>query len=121
MPVPGKKRIRDRGVPPPPAFDLWKLPDGAELRPQDVAAWKRQALSYVERLRREGTDGLEWKIVGHRPRTTVGSLKKAMRAVTVEGRIAPNSRTAPKAVTKTKAPKGGAKTKSPASVEAGVT
>ena len=87
------KRERDRGVPPPAKFDLFELPDGAELPTYDVATWRREALSYTERKRREGTDGLVWKIVGNRPRTTAGSLKKVMRGATVEGRIAPNSRT----------------------------
>ncbi len=85
-------RDRFRGVPPPPDFDLNELPDGAELRQADVAAWRRQSLAYVERCRREKTDGLEWKIVNNRPRTTAGSLKKATAAATTIGRTATDFR-----------------------------
>jgi hypothetical protein len=85
-------RVRFRGVPPPPKFDLYELPDNAELRQEDVAAWQRFSLAYTERRRREKLDGLEWKIVNNRPRTTVGSLKKALAASTVPGNTAPDFR-----------------------------
>ena len=85
-------RTRFRGVPPPPDFDLNKLPDGAELRQEDVAAWRRWSLAYTERMRRDGSDGLDWKIVNNRPRTTAGSLKKAIAASTTAGNTAPDFR-----------------------------
>lgn len=85
-------RKRFRGVPPPAEFDLYKLPDSAELRQEDVAAWRRWSLAYCERARRDGFDGLDWKIVNNRPRTTAGSLRKAIEAATVPGRTGPDFR-----------------------------
>jgi hypothetical protein len=83
-------RVRFRGVPPPPEFDLWSLPDSVELRQEDVAAWQRFSLIYTERRRRERLDGLTWKLVNNRPRTTAGSLKKALAAATTPGSTAPD-------------------------------
>ena len=85
-------RERFRGVPKPPTFDLYELPDNAELRQEDVAAWQRFSLAYTERRRREKSDGLDWKIVNNRPRTTAGSLKKAIAAATMPGNTAPDFR-----------------------------
>ena len=87
-----RMRMRFRGVPKPPTFDLYELPDNAELRQEDVAAWQRFSLAYTERRRREKSDGLDWKIVNNRPRTTAGSLKKAIAAATMPGNTAPDFR-----------------------------
>ena len=72
-------RMRFRGVPKPPTFDLYELPDNAELRQEDVAAWQRFSLAYTERRRREKSDGLDWKIVNNRPRTTAGASGRQSR------------------------------------------
>ena len=83
---------RFRGVPPLPTIGLDELGDGVDIRPYDVAAYERYSLAYVERRRREKTDGLEWRLIRNRPRTTVGSLKRAIAKATKPGNTAPDFR-----------------------------
>ena len=83
---------RFRGVPPLPTIGLDELGDSVDFRPYDVAAYDRYSLAYVERRRREGTDGLDWRLIRNRPHTTVGSLKKARAKDTKPGNRAPDFR-----------------------------
>ena len=73
-----QKRREQRGVPALPAFSLTKLADDVLLTQKEVAAWKRESVTWTEKQRFEGRDGLEWRYINGRPRCTAGSLKKAM-------------------------------------------
>ena len=74
-----RKRREQRGVPPLPTFSLTALADDVLLTQKEVAAWKRESVTWTEKQRFEKRDGLEWKYIGGRPRCTVKSLKKVMQ------------------------------------------
>jgi hypothetical protein len=90
-----KKRVRkerQHGVPPPPTFSLAALSDDTLLRQVEVAAVKRESVTYTEKKRYAGTDGLDWKYIGGWPRCTVGSLKKVMQSDPTKRLRSPRSR-----------------------------
>ena len=79
MTAPAHLRKRKPAVlPPPPTFSLAELADDAHLTQVEVASVRRQSLSWTEKCRLEGTDGLEWTYIDGRPRCLAGSLKKKM-------------------------------------------
>ena len=73
-----QKRRKARGVPAPPTLSLAKLPDDVLLTQKEVAAWTRQSLTWVEKLRYEERDNLDLRYVNGKPRATAGSLKKVV-------------------------------------------
>jgi hypothetical protein len=55
-----KKRIRDRGTPPPLRFDINMLPDSTRLTPVEVAAVLRRPLTALENWRKDPNHPLKW-------------------------------------------------------------
>ena len=79
MPVPESSRKRSPVRPPPPTFSLTALPADAHLTQYEVAQVKRQTLSWTEKCRLDGSDGLTWVYIGNnKPRCLAGSLQKQM-------------------------------------------
>ena len=74
-----RKRREQRGVPPLPTFSLTALADDVLLSQKEVAAWKRESVTWVEKNRYEERDGLEWRYVNGKPLCVAGSLKKVMK------------------------------------------
>ena len=53
-----RRRRQQRGVPALPTFSLAELSDDVLLTQKEVAAWTRQSVTWVEKLRYEKRDGL---------------------------------------------------------------
>lgn len=81
-----RRRKKQRGVPPPATFSLDDLPDDGLLMQKEVAAWTRQSVTWVEKLRYEERDGLEWVYFNGKPRCTVKSLKQVLQNNSTERR-----------------------------------
>jgi hypothetical protein len=71
MTKPGKganKRVRNRGVPPPPPFDPLSLTNNQLITTRELAGWLRYTLHAVEKWRQHPDRGPLWVIVAGVPR-----------------------------------------------------
>jgi hypothetical protein len=93
---------KPRPLPEPPTFFLATLPDDMHLTQAEVAGSLRQSMSWTEKRRLAGTDGLEWVYIGARARCLAGSLKRKLTGNPGRLPIPENLRSAKKAPKSTK-------------------
>jgi hypothetical protein len=67
MPLATKRRRKNRGVPPPAAFDIDTLPGGSNLTALETAAVIRRTPGALEQWRRDPNHPLKWRYVDGRP------------------------------------------------------
>ena len=75
MPPVTKRRRKNRGVPPPAAFDVDTLPGSANLTALETAAVVRRTPGALEQWRRDPSHPLRWRYVDGRPLYRVDAVR----------------------------------------------
>lgn len=70
-----KRRRKNRGVPPPAAFDIDTLPDSSNLTALETAAVIRRTPGALEQWRRDPNHLLKWRYVDGRPLYRVDAVR----------------------------------------------
>ena len=75
MPLATKRRRKNRGVPPPAAFDIDTLPGSSNLTASEAAAVIRRTPGALEQWRRDPNHPLKWRYVDGRPLYRVDAVR----------------------------------------------
>lgn len=75
MPLAAKRRRKNRGVPPPAAFDIDTLPSSSNLTALETAAVIRRTPGALEQWRRDPNHPLKWRYVDGRPLYRVDAVR----------------------------------------------
>jgi hypothetical protein len=75
MPLATKRRRKNRGIPPPAAFDIDTLPDSSNLTALETAAVIRRTPGALEQWRRDANHPLKWRYVDGRPLYRVDAVR----------------------------------------------
>ncbi|WP_084802093.1 hypothetical protein [Bradyrhizobium sp. Ec3.3] len=75
MPLATKRRRKNRGVPPPAAFDIDALPASSNLTALEAAAVIRRTPGALEQWRRDPNHPLKWRYVDGRPLYRVDAVR----------------------------------------------
>jgi hypothetical protein len=75
MPPSAKRRRKNRGVPPPAAFDIDALPGSSNLTVLEAAAVIRRTPGALEQWRRDPNHPLKWRYVDGRPLYRVDAVR----------------------------------------------
>jgi hypothetical protein len=75
MPLAAKRHRKNRGVPPPAAFDIDTLPVSSNLTALEVAAIIRRTPGALEQWRRDPNHPLKWRYVDGRPLYRVDAVR----------------------------------------------
>src|SRR5580700_11436950 len=75
MPPATKRRRKNRGMPPPAAFDIDTLPGSSNLTAMEVAAVIRRTPGALEQWRRDPNHPLKWRYVDGRPLYRVDAVR----------------------------------------------
>jgi hypothetical protein len=70
-----KRRRKNRGIPPPAAFDIDTLPDSSNLTALETAAVIRRTPGALEQWRRDPKHPLKWRYVDGRPLYRVDAVR----------------------------------------------
>jgi hypothetical protein len=76
MPRTTKRHRKNRGMPPPAAFDIDTLPGGSNLTALETAAVIRRTPGALEQWRRDPNHPLKWRYVDGRPLYRVDAVRK---------------------------------------------
>ena len=75
MPRVAKRHRKNRGMPPPAAFDIDTLPGGSNLTALETAAVIRRTPGALEQWRRNPSHPLKWRYVDGRPLYRVDAVR----------------------------------------------
>ena len=75
MPPATKRRRKNRGIPPPAAFDIDTLPGSSNLTAWEAAAVIRRTPGALEQWRRDPNHPLKWRYVDGRPLYRVDAVR----------------------------------------------
>ena len=75
MPRPNKRPRKNRGMPPPAAFDIETLPGSSNLTALEAAAVIRRTPGALEQWRRNPNHPLKWRYVDGRPLYRVDAVR----------------------------------------------
>jgi hypothetical protein len=75
MPRAAKRCRKNRGIPPPAAFDIDTLPDSSNLTALEAAAVVRRTPGALEQWRRNPNHPLKWRYVDGRPLYRVDAVR----------------------------------------------
>ncbi|UVO28174.1 hypothetical protein [Bradyrhizobium arachidis] len=75
MPHATKRHRKNRGVPPPAAFDIDTLPGSSNLTALEAAAVIRRTPGALEQWRRDSSHPLKWRYVDGRPLYRVDAVR----------------------------------------------